>query len=270
MYVWGGYYDVISNASDMAIFFNICAAEGVNIAWLGMDSDSLLLLANSPGGPQNAYQTFIAAAKARGIQTYIAIGGNLSNFTNPSTDESYITAILKYNVNNPSVAINGINWDIEGVSANQYVDYTTYLQTLKAITYNGQTIVSQGLMLSAYCDVWNTQISRTFIHQLNCVDINCFASGLTTGGDGAGMEGEAATAVSVCQSEGVNFAVGIDTASTGNPNYTVYSQGLNYLDTLETQVNNYYASNYTDYVGIFVNCYQNSILNWYKAAGLVK
>jgi hypothetical protein len=265
IYVWSEYYPIVTNRAEMTHFFNICAAEGYNVAYLSMDSNSLLLLANNPGGPQNAYQTFIAAAHARGIKVYMAIGGTSANLTNPATDENYIQAILTYNFNNPTVTIDGINWDLEHLVSGDYGSYTSYLQTLKVVTYYGQTIVSQGLMLSAYCDGYDTTTWRTFIHQLNRVDINSYASGLTTGGDGSGIVGEAATAAAVCQSEGVDFSIGIETDKTdgAHNSYSIYDEGLDYYNSLKTQVDNYYTANYTHYVGQFVNSYQSAIQLWY-------
>ena len=263
--VWSEYYPIVTNSSEMSRFFSICVAEGYNVAYLDMDGDSILLLANDSSKPQNAYQTFIAAAKARGIKTYMMIGGTTANFANPSNDESYISDIIQYNINNPTVKIDGIIWDIEGDGPSDFGNYTNYIQTLKAVTYGGQTIVSQGLELAAYEDGYDTPAWRTFIHQFNRIDINSYASGLNTGGDGSGIIGKSLTAATVCQSEGVNFSIGIETdkLDENHNDYTVYDEGLDYYNTLRVQVDNYFTAHYTHYVGQYVSQYQSAIQLWY-------
>jgi hypothetical protein len=268
IYVWSDYYHIVSLSPDMNKFFGVCSAFNYNTVYLAMDSDSLHLIDNDGGYPVDAYQTFIAAAKVRGIKTYMTIGGTSANFAGAPllVDEDYIDHILHYNIDNPTVAFDGIIWDIESLGVGDFGNYKTYIQTLKAVTHSGETIVTQNLTLAAYVDAYDTVNWRSFIHELDRVDINSYADGLTTGGDGAGVVGIAATGVTVCTDEGVDFSIGLDTSNTGNDPYTLFEEGYDAYAYLRNRINSYYGgSNY--FSGQYAHSYDESIEDWYDALG---
>jgi len=262
IYVWADFYNIVTNPSgQQAQFLGICQSEGYNVAYLAFDGDTPALLTSG----NHYYQNFITNAKSLGIKTYMAIGGTSSNFSGSSltTDEGYISDIIQYNVSNPTKKIDGINWDIEGLSSVDYADYTSYIETLKGVTYSGETILSQGLEVSAYIDAYDTFDCITFIQQLNCVDLNTYASGMTTGGSyGTGIEGSAATGATICEAQGIPFSIGIETSSVISSEFSVYTSGYSGYESLRNAVDSYFRTNYSKYSGQYVESYDNHILQW--------
>jgi hypothetical protein len=261
--LWSFYYKVLDVDAEQARFLNLCQAEGINTVWMALDVDSFHFFNNDPGYRANAYQTFISAASSMGIRVYAMLGGVDGVLATPEAHRTYIEATIRYNALNPSTAFSGILWDIEHVS--DYAAYTSYIRTLKSYSFNGQTIVSQGLKLGVYADAYDTPTWREFIREFHFFASNSYADGLTTGGDGGGVVQKAGAGPVICQQEGVEFLIGLETdelADFHDP-YTLYEEGKDGYHELESQIDDYFIPRYTQYSGQYVHHYQRAVETWH-------
>lgn len=261
IYVWWGGYSMLENATERERFFDIAEAENINTVYFNIGEDTINFSTPGWAGVNNGYRDFIKEAKKRDMEAHALISGYDDVLASPETHRPYIEAIIKYNVENPGYEFSGINWDIEPVK-DKVNQMTAYIQALKTMSYQGETIVSQDLFLSAYLDapqyLGTGDISALF-HQFDLICINSYADTLdfliTHAGDGPDF----------CEQEGIAFTIGMETDElTILPDiYTLYEEGRDAYHTLAAQADAYFSSNYTQYNGQFLHHYDKAISWWH-------
>ena len=279
LYVWDAYYGILTDGSEQDRFFRACANAGVNTVWMltGNEKnnlDSLRFFAD--GG--SLYERFIERANGLGIQVHALFGSakgrDVLDDPETSTYKTYVMAILKYNYDHPGARFAGLHFDVENIGSGSYnsddVFYQKYLEFvrdhLKKWNYQGQTVQSQGMMLSLYQDVWpGKHVSvgawTALVKQFDLVCLQAYGDDLDSvvaKEFGCLSQGRA----EMLQDEGIPFTILLETGHASS-NVTFMDDGKGALEKVESGIDDYY-SQYSEYAGIGLHNYSNSIRAWYS------
>ena len=261
LYVWSQGYNMLLFESERDRFFDIAEREGINTVYFSIDVDSVNFFRRVWRGVANGYLGFIRAAQARDIEIHALISGPASTvLPNPVAHQAYIEAILKYNVENAGYEFAGINWDVEPLTniASQMVDY---MQTMKAISYSGQTIVSQGLILSAYLDApyYLGSGARELYREFDVIALNTYEDSV------GGVIARARDGPRICEEEGIQFLIGVETDELPTSRYwnTLYEEGRDTYHILEAGIDTYFANSYPQYAGQYLHHFGKAVSWWY-------
>lgn len=267
VYVWWGGYVYLLDAQARTNFLDDLQAEGINTAYVQITVDSINFFTPGWAGVDNGYKDLITAAHQRGIEIHALIGDSGTMLTNPDAHRPYIEAIIKYNIENPGYEFDGIDWDIEPVRDKADL-MTAYMQALKAISYQGETIVTQGLFLSAYLDApqyLGTGDIAALFHQFDLINLNSYADTFDF------LVTHAADGPDFCEQEGIAFTIGLETDElTVLPDmYTLFEEGQDAYHALAAQAAAYWGASYTQYEGLYVDHYERGISLWYMIENVV-
>ncbi|MFC1944099.1 putative Ig domain-containing protein [Chloroflexota bacterium] len=253
LYLWSYINRIFSNESEWERFLELCGYENITTIYVTLDADTIDDLNKS------TFPTLITEANSRGMEVHAIMGGGASALDNPEGHRAYIEAILEYNIENPTCRLTGINWDIEPIS--DYSLYTDYIRTLKTYSYNGETIVSQGLTLSTYVDPPDNPAYREFIHEWDYIALDAYSDTFDNYTNWHKSQAD------VCEDEGVPFIQGLETAEhqkeRENGAYTTYEEGQDAYNALSSQIDAYCSNNYSNWKGQFVHHYKRAIRSWY-------
>jgi hypothetical protein len=272
IYLWWHGFRVLERQSERDEFFRIAQADQINTVYIDVNVDSVNWFTPGYRNVTNAWATFISQAKSKGIHVHALLSGHAPEaFTSTAAHSSYIQAILKYNIENPNNKIEGINWDIEPLVTNHVPLYTSYIKAMKAVTYGGQTVVSQGLILSVYIDPprWlnmrtgaTIDACRALYREFGLIDINSYADNLTN------VIYQAADGPQICQEEGVKFHIGLETDMRDYNPGTLYEEGKDAYHSLQNEISAYFQPKYTMYAGQYTDNYQANISRWYMISSV--
>lgn len=274
LYVWDAYYDVLTAAEEQDRFFRTCESANINTVWFltGNENqlDSLRFFAD--GG--DLYERFIGRANGLGIQVHALFGSAIGrDVFEGNCLYKYVMAILKYNADHPGAQFAGMHFDIENVGAGGYGDddvfykkYVGFVRGLKGWSYDGQTVGSQGMILSLYQDLWpGRHVSEecwwALVKEFDLVCLQSYGDTLESvvaKEEGCLSLGRA----EMLEQEGIPFTILLETGHASS-NVTFMDEGRTALEGVEAGLDGVFAGN-SEYAGIGLHNYSNSIRAWYS------
>jgi hypothetical protein len=180
-------------------------------------------------------------------------------------------AVLRYNQQHPDAKFAGIHFDIENVdtgwSVSTFLDaYTSYIRDLKTWQYNGQTVGSQGLVLSLYCDqvpeAGGSSLNQwlNWVCEFDLVEIQAYqdtAASIITTEEAHHNPGRAA----LLNQQGIPFIIlsETDDLGSGRDSITFWEEGLDYYYSVRVELYNHYKQ-FSTFKGFGLHHYQCLVL----------
>jgi hypothetical protein len=255
VYVWGEMYGIIDNTSKRSSFFSVCASQGINAVWMPIDLDSLRWFDDSTGYPVEEYVSFMSQAQDRGIAVHALLysaGGDV--LLNPGNHRDYILGVLKYNQEHPDAKFAGVHFDIENCATGWADDYfmqayISYIEDLKGWTYNGDTVESQGLMLSAYCDQLPEWSSKWYqwVREFDLIEIQAYCDTYDT------ILTQEHGRAAILNDAGIPFIL-LSELSPVSDQSTFWDEGLDYYYSVRAELQQHYAQ-YGEFRGFGLHYY---------------
>jgi hypothetical protein len=182
MYCWWFGYRIYQNPVEEERLINICQDEGVNLVFFNFGVDMLNRITDSPSWFTRVHGDL----QAVGIEAHAIPNDASLDVANPATFQPYITAILKFNSENPAYKFTGLHFDLEPPAGSSLAQHAAFLvnclasiQAIKGFSYNGETVQTQGLDLSLFVDPrWNQGPCAipfaNLINEMNFLDIGSY------------------------------------------------------------------------------------------------
>ena len=235
-YVWELSGDIFRDVDgEQDNFLRIMQAGGFTIAYMQFYENQL----RDEGA---AIEAFVARANALGIQIHGLLGyrgvtptlDTPSNLGGGGTQRSYYEAFLGYNIAHPAAPITGFNWDFEPLHGNM-TKMRDYMRAAKLVSVSGQTMVSQGWILSIYADapyyladprgdLVGVLAATDMYREFDVICINSYWNSLQ------GIISHAADGPAVCQAEGIDFLIGMESTDLSNTTLTLWNAGKEYYE----------------------------------------
>ena len=272
LYVWSANYRIVRDTSERASFFTCCQKNKINTVWIALDADSLRWFDSGAGYPVEEYTSFIQQANDRGIAIHgmlSSAGGTVLN--SRASHKEYVLAVLRYNQQHPDAKFAGMHFDIENVdtgwSVSTFLDaYTSYIRDLKTWQYNGQTVKSQGLVMSLYCDqvpeAGGSSLSQwlNWVGEFDLVEIQAYSDttdSIITTEEAYHNPGRAA----LLNQQGIPFIIlsEIDDLGSSRDRITFWEEGLAYYYNVRVELYNHYKQ-FSTFKGFGLHHYQSLVL----------
>jgi hypothetical protein len=229
--------------------------------------------------------TFIDRAHSLGINIYGIVARRLPRTSgdngisivpdpDPSLDRSLIEAYLQYNFSYPNTKIDGIIWDIEPIE-NNMLGMVDYMHAVKNYSYQGQTLLDQGMKLAIFCaaprfltsprgDYKRMPEVAKMYQEFDLIAFSTYWDDFNwvkwAAGDGPQM----------CETLGIDFVVGFESdESTENSilwvNSSLFKSGKQRYFELVTQSDDFFRQ-WIHYKGSYLHHWGSAISWWWEIA----